>query len=100
MHVEFKGKKKNYVLTSEKLILEIDLRQLLILYEKRKDFEIKELELLAYRYFEEKIRKDKLPMTITVKYVASVLGIDTNTAIGVVDFINTYTERFIDLLDL
>ncbi len=99
VHVEFNGKKKYYVLTSEKIVLEIDLRQLLMLYEKRKDFEMKELELLAYRYFVEKIRKDKLPMTITVKDVANVLGIDTNTAIEVVDFINTYTDRFIAFIE-
>ncbi len=99
VHVEFNGRRKNYVLTSRKIVLEIDLEQLVMLDEKRKDAELKELEALAYRYLEEKTKKDKLPMTITVKDVVNTLGIDTNTAIEIVDFINTFTDKFVLLIE-
>ena len=95
VHIEFNGRRKNYVLTSKRIVLELDLEQLIMLDEKRKDAELRELEALAYRYFEEKTQREKLPMTITVKDVANTLGLDTNTAIEVVDYINTYTDRFV-----
>ncbi|MCD6196844.1 MAG: hypothetical protein J7J82_08675 [Staphylothermus sp.] len=40
-----------------------------------------------------------IPFIKSVSIIAIVLGIDTNIAIEVVDFINTYTEKFIRFIE-
>ncbi len=96
--LEHNGRRKRYVLAAEKIMLEIDLRTYLELDEKLREEELREIEYLAYRYVEAKRRGKGLPLTITVKDVADTLGVDKNTAIAIVDYINTYTDDFIELL--
>ncbi len=96
--VEYDGRQKKYKITSNKLILEIDLNLYLHLSERIEEERLKEVEELAIKYIEVKRKSDGLPLAITVKDVSSTLGIDRNTAIEVVDYINTYTDNIIETL--
>ncbi len=89
---------KKYHLISKKIRIELDLETFLHLEKYAREEELKEFEDLVYRYIELKCSQSKLPLSITVKDVVSVLGIDMNTAIGVVDFINSYTDRVIEYI--
>jgi len=92
------GRQKKYRLAADRVVVEIDLPLFLHLEERIEEEELREIEELALRYMNAKRSNGGLPLAITVKDVASTLGLDTNTAIEVVDYINTYTDRFIEAL--
>ncbi len=89
---------KKYFLAAKTIALEINLEFFLRLDEKSVEEELKEIEVLAIEYINRKRESSILPLAISVKNVAETLGVDTNTAIKIVDYINTYTDKIIEYL--
>lgn len=99
VRINYEGRHKRYVLQAKKVLFEIDLPLFLSLIERKDEAELRELEFMAVEYLKKKIAGEGLPMNITVKDVARTLGVDTSTAIGIVDFINTYPEKIIHFIE-
>ncbi len=97
--MKYEGRHKKYVLLAKSIIIEVNLPLYVKLSENKEEAELRELEILAVEYLKTKIKEDGLPMNITVKDVARTIGVDTTTAISVVDFINTYSDRFIHVIE-
>ncbi len=99
VRVKYEGRHKKYVLLAENIVIEVNLPLYVKLSENREEAELHELEVMAIEYLKTKISGDGLPMNITVKDVARTIGVDTATAISVLDFINTYSDRFIHVVE-
>ncbi len=99
VRVKYEGRHKKYVLLAKNIVVEVNLPLYVSLLEKKEEAELYELEVMAIEYLKTKISSGGLPMNITVKDVARTIGVDTATAISIVDFINTYPDRFIHAVE-
>lgn len=91
---------KKYKLTSNKLTLTIDLHLLSHLEKMSTEAGMRTLESLVLEYFKIKRenKKEEFPLAIRVRDVQKLLNLDIETAIVVVDYINTHPEIIINML--
>ncbi len=94
---------KKYFLISNLVKLELDIKRLVagpessIKIERTEDSEIESLAL-EYVRIKRSHRRGKLPLRPKVRDVMSTLGVDVDTAIRVVDYINTHHDKIADAL--
>ncbi len=92
---------KRYGISSRKLVIKLDLEEIVSpkQVEKLEEKERPELEALVLEYIRVKrSRKSKIPVRFKVRDVAKVLGVDVETAIDIVNYVNTRQHRIADLL--
>ena len=92
---------KKYCIESKKMIIELDLEEIVAPkpVEESKETLKPELEALILEYINiKRQRRSKIPVRFKVRDVARTLGIDIDTAIEIVNYMNTRQDRIAELL--